>query len=114
MASPINSLPLGNDNGADTGITSVLKETAAPHLAEVVTLYDSNIRDVPATLRNIADSIEAGEYGHVGCAGLVILGDTMEVFGMGSDSPAPSVGLLLHSGFMRLSMALEEHGSLSR
>lgn len=79
-------------------------------LAEVVTLYESNHRDPVATLREIADEIERGDYGSVGSAGLVILGDTMEVFGMGEDAEAPSVALLLHAGFMRMSRAVEEHG----
>lgn len=73
-------------------------------------LYESNHRDVVKTLRAIADQIEEGKFGAVGSAGVVILGDTLEVFGMGEDSEAPSVGLLLHAGFLRLSKALEEHG----
>lgn len=76
----------------------------------VVQLYDSNIRDPAATLRKIADQIEAGDYGEVGCAALAILGDSMEVFGMGSDSEGPSVAVLLHAGFMRISNAIEQHG----
>lgn len=78
--------------------------------AKVVTLHESNFRDAAATLRVIADQIDAGEYGAIGCAGLVILGDTMEVFGMGPDSEAPSVAMLLHAGFMRLSLSIERHG----
>jgi len=76
----------------------------------VVSIYESNYRDPAATLRCIADQIDAGEFGEVGCAGLVILGDAMSVFGMGADSEAPSVGMLLHAGFMRMSKAIEEHG----
>jgi hypothetical protein len=34
----------------------------------------------------------------------------MEVFGAGVDSEAPSVAMLLHAGFMRLSRSVEEHG----
>lgn len=79
-------------------------------LAEVVVLHDSNYRDPVATLRQLADDIEGGEYGAVGCVGVVVLGDKMEVFGMGEDSEAPSVALLLHAGFMRLSRSIEEHG----
>jgi hypothetical protein len=37
-------------------------------------------------------------------------GDTMEVFGAGPDAEGPSIALLLHAGFLRLSRALEEHG----
>ena len=79
-------------------------------VAEVVTLFESNYRDPAATLRRLADQIEAGDFGDVGCAGLVILGNSCEVFGMGRDSEAPSVGMLLHAGFMKLSRAIEEHG----
>lgn len=77
---------------------------------KVVTLQDSNFRDPVATLRKIADEIEAGDFGEIGCVGVVLLGDSMEVFGFGPDSEAPSVALLLHAGFLRLSKSLEEHG----
>jgi hypothetical protein len=77
---------------------------------KVVTLNETNFRDAAATLRQIADEIEAGEYGEVGCVGVALLGDTMEVFGAGPDSEAPAVAMLLHAGFLRLSRALEEHG----
>lgn len=77
---------------------------------KVVSLHESNYRDPVATLRKIADEIEAGDFGSVGCVAVTILGDTMEVFGMGPDSEAPSVALLLHAGFLRLSGAIEMHG----
>ena len=78
----------------------------------VVQLRESNFRDTTATLRAIADQIDAGEHGEVGSLGLVLLGNRMEVFGIGPDSEGPSVALLLHAGFMRLSKSLEEHESL--
>ena len=77
----------------------------------VVVLHKSNFRQVSASLRDIADWVDAGEYGEVGCCGLVLLGNKMEVFGFGSDSEAPSVALLLHAGFLRLSKSIEEHGN---
>ena len=77
---------------------------------KVVEIYPHNFREPAATLREIADQIEAGRYGEVGCVGVVLLGDRVEVFGAGVDSAAPSVGLLLHAGFMRMSKAIEEHG----
>lgn len=77
---------------------------------KVVELRKSNFRDPSATLRVIADEIDAGKYGDVGSVGLVLLGDTFEVFGMGKDSEGPSIALMLHAGFMRLSGAIEEHG----
>lgn len=78
---------------------------------EIVTLRDSNHRDIPATLRAIADQVENGDYGACGSAAVVVLGDTMEVFGLGVDSEPPSIALLLHAGFLRLSGAIEKHGS---
>ena len=80
------------------------------HTPKVVDLFPSNFRDPVVTLRKLADDIEAGECGEVGCVGVVVLGDQMHVFGMGTDSEAPSVGMLLHAGFMDLSRALQEHG----
>lgn len=83
---------------------------AAPDL-KLVTLHESNFRDPAATLRVIADEIEAGDFGDVGSVGLVLLGDALHVFGAGADAEPPSIALLLHAGFMRLSRSVEEHGT---
>lgn len=80
-----------------------------PHL-KVVELDIFNFVDPASVLRRIAAAIDAGTYGRVGAVGVVVLGDQMEVFGAGPDSGAPSIALLLHAGFMRLSRAIEEHG----
>lgn len=77
----------------------------------VKTIYESNFRDVPATLRRIADEIEAGSYGEVSCVGLVLLGDSLEVFGIGPDSEAPSIALVLNAGVMKLTMPVLHHGT---
>lgn len=77
----------------------------------VKTLYESNFRDVPATLRHIADEIEADKYGTVGIVGLVLLGDTLEVFGIGPDSEAPSIAQILNAGAMKLTMPILNHGT---
>lgn len=76
----------------------------------VVSLYPSNFRDVAATLRQIADQVEKGEFGDVETAGVVLFGSTLDVFGLGEESDALTVGMVLHAGFMRLSCSLEEHG----
>lgn len=78
--------------------------------AEVIQLYDANFRDPVAVLRRIADAIEDGDYGAVATVGVVVLGDRMEVFGGGMDAEDASIALLLHSGFLRMSKAIEEHG----
>lgn len=77
----------------------------------VRTIYETNYRDVPATLREIANQIEAGKYGAVGSVGLVLLGDTLEVFGIGPDSEAPSTALILNAGAMKLTMPIINHGT---
>ena len=79
-------------------------------MAELVQIYATNFRDPAATIRKIADEIEQGKHGAVGSVAIVVLGDTMEVFGAGEDAEAASIALLLHAGFLRLSQSIEEHG----
>lgn len=79
-------------------------------MAIVEVLHETTLHDSPAKLRQLAAAIEKGVYGEVGCVSVVLLGDTMEVFGFGPDSAPPSAAMLLHAGFLRLSRALEEHG----
>ncbi len=78
--------------------------------SNIIRLYETNFRDPVATIRKIADEIEAGKYGAVGSLALVFVGNQMEVFSAGEDSEPCSTALLLHSGFLRLSKAVEEHG----
>jgi len=69
---------------------------------KVVTLQESNFRDPAATLRLIADDIDSGKHGQVGCVAIVILGDELAVMGLGPDAEAPSVALLLQAGIQKL------------
>lgn len=78
--------------------------------AKIITLYGTNFRDPVSALRKIADDIEAGTYGDVGSVGVALLGDTMEIFGAGADSEGPSIALLFHAAFMRISNAIEQAG----
>lgn len=71
-------------------------------LAEVRELYRSNYRDAPATLRNIADGIERGDYGSVQCVAVAMLGSDLEVFACGEDSEADRAGMVLYAGFQKL------------
>jgi hypothetical protein len=58
--------------------------TTKPTLAAVETIYDFNFRDVPKTLRYIAERIEAGVYGEIGEAAFVLRGsEGLEIFGLG-------------------------------
>jgi hypothetical protein len=78
--------------------------------SNVVALYETNYRDVPATLRVIADEIEAGKYGEVSCLAVALLGDTMEVFGLGPDSDGTASASLLQAGALRIIGTIERHG----
>lgn len=78
--------------------------------AQLVTLQETNFRDPAATLRVIASEIEAGKFGEVGSVGVVLMGDTTEVFGMGLDSDPPSIATLLHAGFLKLIQPMVDHG----
>lgn len=76
----------------------------------IVELYPSNFRDVPATLRVVADDIEAGKYGTVGELALVLMGDAVEVFGMGPEACGTSTVCLLQAGALRIVRMVERHG----
>lgn len=76
----------------------------------VVSLYDSNIRDPSATLRRIADGIEAGSYGDVGEVAIVLLGDRCEVFSCGPASDPSTAVMLLQAGAHRMIAAIAKHG----
>lgn len=62
---------------------------------KVVALFESNRRDVSATLRAIADEIDAGKYGEVRQFAAVIDGAGVQVFGSGEDDNIKAaIGLL--------------------
>lgn len=82
-------------------------ETPATNLRVI---YETNFRDVPATLRAIADQIEAGDFGAVSQCAVVALGDTCEVFGLGPGCEGDSIALLLQAGAMRMIEQVANHG----
>lgn len=74
-------------------------------MTQIVRIYDSNQRDVVATLRKIADNIEAGSYGDVLEAALVLNGGSVEVFGLG-ECDVGATNLLLDAAKLKFSMAV--------
>ncbi len=64
----------------------------------VVTLRDTSLSDVPGMLRKTADAIEAGEYGEVAGAVLILqIGENedLEIFAFGRmPTTAHTVGLM--------------------
>lgn len=70
--------------------------------ARLHVLREANLQDVPATLREIADSIEAGEYGTAkGCA-VVLDADRVHVFYTGTGEAGPNAHLLFSVGAAKM------------
>jgi len=76
----------------------------------VVDFPGVDLRDPVKGMRNLADQIEAGDFGAVGSCGVVIFGDTMEVAGFGIDSDGPTMSLLFSAAAHRFVREIEEHG----
>lgn len=64
------------------------------HLAGVHTIYEKNMRDMPAMLRRLADRIESGEVEarQITCA--VECPSDVLIFGWGNSTALESIGLL--------------------
>lgn len=77
---------------------------------KVVTLYETNLRDPASTLRIIADEIASGKFGEVSCVGLTLMGDKLEIFGMGPESDSPQVAMLFQAAIQRFAKTIEEYG----
>ena len=70
-------------------------------------MRETNLQDVPAALRGIADLIEAGEFGQpLGCA-VVLRADVIRTFYSGFGEAFPTAHLLLHIGAASMLKALE-------
>jgi hypothetical protein len=71
----------------------------------VTTLHvmrETNLLNVPATLREIADSIDEGRFGEpVGCV-VVLDAATLEVFYMGQGEAAPNTVLLMNAAIGKM------------
>lgn len=64
-------------------------------LVQVEPIYEQNYRDIVATLRQVADNLESGQYGKaISCAVVVRKEDyTIEAFGLGLGDIDTSVTL---------------------
>ena len=71
-------------------------------MTKLVVMRETNLHDIPATLRNIAASIEAGEYGEASCCAVVLDAARLEVFYCGTGEAAPNTHLLLHAGAAKM------------
>lgn len=61
-------------------------------------------------LRNLADRIEAGDFGDVSTIAIATFSDRLEVFGGGADSEGPTCALLFNAAAMRFAREIEQYG----
>lgn len=73
---------------------------------KVVTLRESNFRDAAATLRVIAEEIDAGKHGEVGLAALALRtsndAEGVEIFAAGPASEPENTALLFYKAFQKM------------
>lgn len=82
-----------------------------PDLKVVGEISPPDYRDAVKMLRNLADDIEAGEFGAVNSLVLVRFGDNgLQVHVGGRDSDFGTAMLLLTAGVNKLTGPLLEHG----
>ncbi len=74
-------------------------------LTPVTQIYESNHRDVVATLRAVADSIENQIYGDIAQVAIVTQGRSIEVFHAGLGD-AETAHMLLAVGQLKLTKAV--------
>ena len=74
-----------------------------PRLAEVHTLYEANALDIPAMARLLANNVDAGKFGNVRSAAVVLEREdgVPEVFSWGDSGLLRTIGLL-HLGIHKL------------
>jgi hypothetical protein len=67
-------------------------------------MRETNLHDIPATLREIADAIEAGTHGEASGCVVVIESDLagLQVFYTGDGEAGPRAHILLHAGAAKL------------
>lgn len=76
-------------------------------VAEVVSLRDYTLRDIPAVLRKIADQVESGEFPSAeSCALVMVMEDGIDVFAFGEVSSPGDAHMILHAGMLRLADSL--------
>lgn len=70
-------------------------------------LRETNLLDVPATLRNLADAMEKGQFGSInGCVVVWDCEDGLEVSYCGTGEAGPNAHLLLHAGAAKMMAAV--------
>lgn len=86
---------------------------SGPDLKVVGEIKPPDYRDPVKMLRNLADSIEGGDYGTVHTIAIATFGDAgLEVFGGGDDSVGPTVAMVFNAASMKMCQALVDFESV--
>ena len=84
-----------------------------PDLKVVGEIKPPDYRDPVKMLRNLADNIEAGDYGTVHTIAIATFGDVgLEVFGGGDDSVGPTVAMVFQAASMKMCQSLVDFESI--
>ena len=76
-------------------------------MSNIHLLRDTTLRDIPATLRALADEVEGGKFGKAESCVVVIDAEyALEVSFCGSGEAAPNAHLLLHAGAAKMMHAV--------
>lgn len=65
-------------------------------------MRETNLRNIPATLRALADKIEEGAYGPTSRCVIVWEADELEISYTGEGEAGPNAFILLHAGAQKL------------
>lgn len=77
---------------------------------KVVKLFEVPFDDVAAKLRKLADRIEAEEFGGVTTCAVLVMGDTLEIFGLGEDGAMPTIVTLCMAAVQKVCNPIAYHG----
>lgn len=85
----------------------------APHLKVVGEIKPPDYKDPIKMLRNLADSIEKGEYGTVRSIAIATFGDAgLDAFGGGDDSDGSTIAMVFQAASMKMCQSLVDFESI--
>lgn len=84
-----------------------------PHLKVVGEIKPPEYKDPVKMLRNLADEIEAGDYGTVHTIAIATFGDAgLDVFGGGDDSIGTTVAMVFQAASIKMCQSLVDFESI--
>ena len=70
--------------------------------AHLYVMRETNLRNIPATLRALADAIEANEYGPTTACAVVWQADELEISYTGEGEAVPNTVFLMHAALHKM------------